>query len=277
MTQTSFSPANRNVVSRALLAVAAISLIAAMPLGNAFLSLTAGEQAADCLVVIHGLLRTERNTARLARQFDSEYDVLNFGYNSRQPIDVLATELAGAVDRHCADDDRTVHFAAHSMGGIVVRRFLEMNRPDNLGRVVLLGPPNSGSELVDRLPQRPMRWIAGESALMLGTEPDSAPNALAAVDFELGVIAGGRSIKPIASRLIPGDDDGLVAVERTRVDGMRDHIVMAVHHQELVKSPAVAAQVAHFIANGTFDRPEDSAHSQPQESPSDPYFSEFPI
>lgn len=269
MTRFRLTHGKNSVIRRAFLTVAAFSFIAPIPTGHTFPDVYVPSESVECLVVLHGLLRTERNTARLAAQFDGDFDVLNFGYNSRKPIDEVAGELSDAVDAHCDGTKRSIHFTAHSMGGIIVRQYLEYSRPKNLGRVVLLGPPNGGSELVDRLPKRPMRWIAGESALSLGTGPDSTPNSMGAVDFELGVIAGTRSIKPIASRLIPGDDDGLVAVERTRVDGMRDHIAMPVHHQQLVKSPEVAAQVAYFIANGSFDHatPESEPH-QATEQPS---------
>jgi hypothetical protein len=139
------------------------------------------------------------------------------------------------------------------MGGIVVRAFLKSHRPGNLGRVVMLSPPNRGSEVVDRLrDSRLFRVATGPAGQELGTDAASMPNVLGPVDFVLGVIAGGRSINPLFSAWIPGVDDGTVAVSRTRIEGMADFIVVPYTHSFIMRRSEVAGHVVHFLAHGRF-------------------------
>jgi hypothetical protein len=141
------------------------------------------------------------------------------------------------------------------MGGILVRAWLSRHRPSNLGRVVMLAPPNAGSEVADKLRDRGFyRWLNGPAGQELGTDPDSVPNTLGPVDFPVGVIAGDRSINWINSMMLPGPDDGKVTVERTRVDGMADHLVIHVTHPFIMKKAEVIEQTLAFLEQGRFDR-----------------------
>jgi len=132
---------------------------------------------------------------------------------------------------------------------------LSKHRIERLGRVVMLGPPNQGSELVDRLGSwRLFRWINGSAGQQLGTGPDSVPGRLGPVDFELGVIAGDRSINWINSGMIPGVDDGKVSVERTKVAGMKDHLVVHTTHPTMLSHRTVISAVSRFFGQGRFGR-----------------------
>ena len=91
-------------------------------------------------------------------------------------------------------------FVTHSMGGILVRQYLRQHSVPHLHRVVMLGPPNKGSEVVDVLGNTPgFHFINGDAGLQLGTGQGSVPNTLGPVDFDLGIIAGTRSINWILS------------------------------------------------------------------------------
>ena len=142
-------------------------------------------------------------------------------------------------------------------GGILLRVYLKDNVLPNLGRVVMISPPNRGSELVDRLGTLSLfRFLHGPAGLQLGTGPGSLPLRLPAVEFELGIIAGDRSLLPLYSWWIPGPDDGIVAVERTKVEGMKDFIVLPHSHTFIMRSERTLAQILRFLRTGSFDHEE---------------------
>ena len=212
--------------------------------------------AKEAVILLHGLARTDRSMANMAAALEADgFTVLNVDYPSREAkIETLAAQvIAAALADPKLKDASRIHFVTHSMGGILVRQYLKTKRPAHLGRVVMLGPPNQGSEVVDQLGA----WwafsaINGPAGRQLGTGPDSVPNQLGPVDFELGVIAGDRSINWINSLLIPGPDDGKVSIERTKVAGMKAHRVLHVTHPYLMKTAAVIRETIHFLRLGRF-------------------------
>lgn len=211
---------------------------------------------ASCVVLLHGLARSDSSMNKLAGELEREgFQVLNVDYPSReQRIEELAeTTIPSAIGQCRADSE--LHFVTHSMGGILVRQYLASHSIPNLGRVVMLGPPNQGSEVVDKLKDVPgFHFINGDAGMQLGTGEMSVPNRLGPAEFDLGIIAGTESINLILSLLIPGTDDGKVSVERTKLEGMNDHITMDTSHPFMMKNKEVIAQVIYYLKNGRFVR-----------------------
>ena len=166
----------------------------------------------DCVVLLHGLARSEKTMGIMQNRLrQSGYKVVNQGYPSREyAIQELAQMAVGEGLKACGEQVAgQVHFVTHSLGGILVRAYFRHNDRSNLGRVVMLGPPDRGSEIVDNLKTNPMYyWLNGPAGMQLGTSSDDLPSSLGEVNFDLGIIAGTRSINPGLSTIIPGLDDG---------------------------------------------------------------------
>ncbi|GLR89853.1 hypothetical protein GCM10007857_65670 [Bradyrhizobium iriomotense] len=210
----------------------------------------------DGVVLLHGISRTARSFHKMELAIGrAGYAILNLDYASRRkPLQELAEDIHPAIDSFSGSVGGSVHFVCHSMGGLLARVYLARHRTRNLGRVVMLGTPNGGSEIADRLMRYlPYRTFFGPAGQQLGTHRDAATaELLPPIDYPVGIIAGDRSIYPVAGALLPRPHDGRVSVANTVVDGMADHMVVHATHPWLMRHDEAIAATITFLRDGRF-------------------------
>jgi triacylglycerol lipase len=211
----------------------------------------------EFVILLHGLGRTRRSMRPIEKSLiGNGYKAINVDYPSRKyPIEQLADDVLDKVLEPCKEiAPARFHFVTHSMGGIIVRYYLKHHRLRGLGRVVMLSPPNQGSEVVDRLKETFFfKKTHGPAGQQLSASANDFLRDLGPVTFELGVITGDRAYEPWAPFLIPGPNDGKVSVERAKVGGMRDLLVLPYSHTFIMRRADVIAQVLYFLKYGLFD------------------------
>jgi len=213
----------------------------------------------DGVVLLHGISRTALSFRKMQLALErAGFATLNLDYASRRkPLEGLAEDIDPAIQHFVDRVDGSIHFVCHSMGGLLARVYIARHRPKHLGRVVMLGTPNSGSEIADRLKNIGVyRAFFGPAGQQLGTQRDAAIEALfPPVDYPVGIIAGNRSIDPVAGTILPKPHDGRVSVEKTMINGMADHVVVGTAHPWLVRNSVAVAQTLAFLQDGAFVKP----------------------
>lgn len=210
-------------------------------------------EPAETIVLLHGLGRGNLSMWWMARRLKSAgYDVKQVGYSSwfSPPEDILK-EVTAKIDKICTTTSNTVHFVGHSMGGLLVRNYLSRRDLPNLGRVVLTGTPNKGTPLVDEYRDRWWLKTMSPAALALGSDMDGIFKELPRPDYELGIIAG-ITKDSLLSDQIPGEDDGIVPLTSTRLEGMSDFITVSANHVMMRYDEEVSSKTIEFIKTGSF-------------------------
>lgn len=222
------------------------------------------ESDREVVVLLHGLGRNNMATWLLGQRLeDAGYHVERIGYSSLKasPREILE-EVSSQIDNCCSTHLTTVHYVGHSLGGLLIRAYLQERRPRNLGRVVLMGTPNQGTPLVDHFRDQWWMKLLGPMTNALGTGSESFPNSLEPPWYPVGVIAGVANWGNNEPWL-PGPDDGLVTVEATRLEGMSDFIVIRTGHGFMRYDQEVAQQTISFLKNGRFGREQEQGEPPP--------------
>lgn len=212
-------------------------------------------EGADTVVILHGLARSGSAMWMLSKRLEvAGFRTERFGYRSlSETPDEIVLKLAAELAKCCSAPERKVHFVGHSLGGLITRAFLARHKIDNLGRVVLLGTPNRGSELADAFEDKWWFDLLGPTVKRLGTANGGLAGSLPPPDYPVGVIAGVRNGRDNED-VLPGEDDGLVTVASTKFEGMADFIVIPTGHAAMRYSKPVADQVVNFLRTGAFEK-----------------------
>ncbi len=214
----------------------------------------------DTVVLLHGLGRSALSMKRVEWTLRSAgYKVVNFDYPSRRfSVEQLAGDrFAPFLARLQPAPGTRVHFVTHSMGGIILRCYFRDHVLPQLGRIVMIAPPNSGSEVADRLKGlRLYQLLNGPAGQELGT--DGLPPHLGPAPGDTGVVAGTFSFNPLFSSWLPKPNDGKVSVASARLESMRDFLTVPYSHTWLMWRKPVLRQVMAFLRAGRFDRPTPS-------------------
>lgn len=227
--------------------------------------LTIADDSSECVVLLHGLNRSWRSMRPMAKALnDAGFTTVNVDYPSQSgSVAHLAPLAVDSGLRQCRDSGaKAIHVVTHSIGGILLRYAHKQSPIPDLGRVVMLAPPNHGSEMIDQTRD----WLGtelflGEAGLQLGTGVGNVPSQLGPVDFELGVIAGTGTTNPLFSAMLPQPNDGKVSVASTRVIGMDDFLIVDISHRYIMRNKVVIDNTQSFLRTGTFiDRHEPADH-----------------
>lgn len=207
-------------------------------------------------VLLHGLGKDRKIMETLERQLTAaQFDVYNLSYPSRShPIAELAQHVANRIKK--GFPDRPVNFVTHSLGSIIVRYIHAHHLLPSISRVVMLAPPNQGTPVINFL--RKFKWFNhywGPASTELSSDSMGIHTQLSdPISFECGIIAGNKSVDPWFSwTLLKGEDDGKVTVESTKLNGMKDHIVIPVAHPHVPNHPDAISQTVYFLKNGCFE------------------------
>jgi pimeloyl-ACP methyl ester carboxylesterase len=210
----------------------------------------------ECVVLLHGLGRGPGSMRPIERRLEEAgYLVWNGGYPSRSAsVEELAERYVPEALEDCwRRGAARVHFVTHSLGGILVRHYLRTHPMPDVGRVVMLSPPNGGSEVADHLAGWSLyQWFMGPAGAQLGTGDDGIVRTLGAIPAECGIVTGSASLDPWFSPWLPAPHDGKVSVASARLDGMRDFLVVPRAHGLIMRDEAVISQVLYFLAHGRF-------------------------
>lgn len=209
------------------------------------------------VLVLHGLGEGRASMRPLVEHLRRTLDatVLFFGYASTHADIETHGRSLGDVIAGLPKAAR-LSFVGHSLGNLVVRRWMTLADEDDLTRIdrmVMLGPPNQGSDLARRVAG--VQFLAGlaeGAARDLVVDWHKVAPQLAVPPCQFGIVAGGRGDSTGYSPLLEGDDDAVVRVDETRLEGADDFLLLPVHHAAMLRDPEVQRATETFLKVGRF-------------------------
>ncbi len=210
----------------------------------------------EAVICLHGLRRTKNSMGKIEKRLQKNgYTVFNRSYPShKKTVEALSIEfLSPLIDIISKENFDKIHFVTHSLGGILVRQYLQNNRLPEGSRIVMLSPPNNGSEVTDLLKDWKLyQLFNGPAGLQLGTDSLSIVKKLNPVKEDIGIIAGNLTLEPWFSIFIAGDDDGKVSTQSAKLTEMKDFLIVHEGHTFIAQDNQTIEQILFFLQNGVF-------------------------
>lgn len=202
------------------------------------------ENDGEYVVLLHGLGRTSLSMQKIGLELvKNNYRVININYPSKNNsiMNIAENNLKKELTDKYTNTDEKINFVTHSMGGIIVRYFLANNNLENINRVIMLAPPNQGSEMADKWSSfKLVNNIIGPSLVEMTTNKNSLVNTLSTSTYEVGIIAG--------------EHDKKVSPEQTKLDHMTDFIIFPIGHTWIMNNDAVIEATLNFLTEGKFKK-----------------------
>jgi len=211
------------------------------------------------VIAMHGLIRSRGVMIPMCKylQANSDFETVNICYSStRLSLEENAQALAKVIAN--LGPVREINFVAHSYGNIVIRRYMADSvkagrRDPRIKRLVMLAPPNHGSQLANMFKGNAvfgLVWGSGGKAVV--NWKDTAPTLIQPF-CQFGIIAGGgKGGAAITNPLLSTDNDLVVRVEETALSGANDFTLAPLTHDAFMRSPVSQKQTLHFLLNGQF-------------------------
>jgi hypothetical protein len=215
------------------------------------------------VIILHGLFRTRTSMASVGQAVTNagEYKAFCMGYpTTRGSVEAHARSLDNVI--RSLEGISEINFIAHSLGNLVVRHWIRdfvdsgrsLPKDQKFGRMVMLAPPNRQPKLATILVRGAVaQFVAGPAAEELASGWEKLEPKLGTPPFEFGVLAGGKNDGRGFNPLIPGDDDGVITVESTRLPGARDFRVLPILHSFFMKDSQVQQNTIRFLQHGFFE------------------------
>lgn len=207
------------------------------------------------VILVHGIIRSSKSFAGMALALNRDgATVVGFDYPStRVSIPQAAQYLHRVIES--LEGITRIDLVVHSMGGLVLRSYLQKHRDPRIRRAVMLGVPNQGAEIADVFRKNSLfKAFYGPAGQQLISDGDALISKLPIPGFEFGIVAGGRGDNRGFNPLLPGDNDSTVTVASARLTGARDFIIRPVMHSFLMSDSGVIDLTRHFLEHGQFDK-----------------------
>lgn len=197
----------------------------------------------DYVIVLHGYLRSYKSMQKICQFLDKKnFIVFNCDYRStKYSIDIIANELLKKfITRFCTKKYKTIHFIGHSMGAVIIRKFLQDNPMLNLGKVVMISPPNHGSYIADILTKIPFSdYVFGPSLKQLSTTKNSFVNRLPNIKCDCGIITA--------------QYDWVVSQNSTMLVGADDYTEISATHYGILSNKRLPGLIYNFLSSSCFE------------------------